>query len=122
MMEGRIRKVWVETPENDVGNWLEFRIAAEWYSTGGQKVTMPVKVLDRYGEQEEHSEDEYLAILDQFGGAELLLDIMEAGGLTQGDVYRLEVYPDGDRSLSKVETDDGDEEIAEAAEEVVEDA
>lgn len=121
-MEGRIRKVWVETPDSGNLNWLEFRIAAEWYSTGGQKVTMPVKVLDRYGEQEEHSGEPYTAVLDQFGGAELLLDIMESGGLTQGDEYRLEVYPDGDRSLSKVETDDENEQIAEAAEEVVDDA
>lgn len=114
-MEGRIRKVWVETPESDEPNWLEFRIASEWYSTGGQKVTMPIKVLDRFGEQEEHSQKEYLAVLDQFGGAELLLDIMEAGGLSQGDEYRLEVYPDGDRSLSKIENGTLDE----AAEEVI---
>lgn len=117
-LDGRIRKVWVETPEDGNPNWLEFRIADEWYSTGGQKVTMPIKVLGKHGDHEERTEKgTYLAILDQFGGAELLLDIMESGGLDQGDEYRLEVYPDGDRRLVQQERSDLDE----AAEEVVAD-
>lgn len=114
MMDGRIRKVWVEKPDDGNPNWLEFRVADEWYSTGGQKVTMPVKVLAKHGDHEEQA-DSYLAILDQFGGAELLLDIMEAGGLSQGAEYRLEVYPDGDRRLVEQEPTD----LEEAAEEVV---
>lgn len=118
-MDGRIRKVWVETPEEGNPNWLEFRVADEWYSTGGQKVTMPVKVLAKHGEHEERTDGgAYLAILDQFGGAELLLDIMEAGGLEQGAEYRLEVYPDGDRRLVEQQNTS---DLNDAAQEVVDD-
>lgn len=111
MKDKRRRKVWVNTPEDaqSTANGIRFRLAEEWYSLGGEKITLPITLLAKIaddGNTEKVSEP-YPALLDQYGGEGLLLDMaLSDQDFEAGTTWELVVYPDGDREINIVEEDD----------------
>lgn len=81
----RKRALWCPSPDEDGPDreWLKLRLAGSWYATDGDRAILPATKLRRSGED---SSAEEAGILVQFGGADLILDISEAG-IEEGDEF-----------------------------------
>lgn len=82
----RKQTFWCPSPNGEEGegdrNWLVCRLSGEWYATDGDRAIIPVTKLRRRGEDRA----EEAGILVQFGGADLILDLMNAE-LEPGDEF-----------------------------------
>jgi len=88
----RVSTFWVPGPDDDQGrpNWLRAELREEWYATDGDKAILPVTKTGRNGEALESKK----GLLVQFGGAELLLDVVNLG-LEVGEEFCIVNPPDG---------------------------
>lgn len=75
---------WVPSPDDDGPDleWLKCRLTDEWYATDGDRAILPITKLHRRGEEPA----EAAGILVQFGGADLILDLVQLG-LEPGDEF-----------------------------------
>lgn len=81
----RKQTFWCPSPDDDgpEREWLKCRLAGGWYATDGDRAILPVTKLRRRGES---SVGEVSGLLVQFGGADLILDLGEAG-IEEGDDF-----------------------------------
>jgi len=81
----RKQTFWAPSPSDDDSHdleWIRCRLADEWYATDGDRAIVPVTITGRRSE----SPSERSGLLVQFGGADLILDLHEAG-IEQGDEF-----------------------------------
>lgn len=81
----RRQTFWAQSPGEDDSHdrdWIRCRLAADWYATDGDRAIVPVTALGRRGEDY----SEVSGLLVQFGGADLILDLHEAG-IEEGDEF-----------------------------------
>lgn len=74
----RLQTFWCPSPDEESAvdrEWLLCRLADDWYATDGDRAIMPVTKLHRRGEDRA----EVRGLLVQFGGADLILDLLNAG-------------------------------------------
>lgn len=91
---------WLPAPEDDESApYIKFRIAGQWYGTDnssqGSKAVLPVSVLDKQTPDVDGVSEPYTAIFSQYGGADLILDLIAKGDFEQGAVYRVTRYQHG---------------------------
>lgn len=79
----RKQTFWVPTPDEGTDReWLRCRLAGDWYATDGDRAILPVTALHRRGQDPA----EISGVLVQFGGADLILDLVQAD-LSQGEEF-----------------------------------
>lgn len=83
---------WLSNPSDDEdapsdGYELHFRVAADWFAVDSEQLILPIIVQDK---TTINVEDEYPAILKQYGGEQLLNDMLLSDGeLQQGSEWIL---------------------------------
>lgn len=81
----REQTFWCPSPDEDANHdreWLLCRLADDWYATDGDRAILPITKLHRRGEDRA----EVSGLLVQFGGSDLILDLVEAG-ISEGDEF-----------------------------------
>ncbi|MFB6199115.1 MAG: hypothetical protein ABEI52_12760 [Halobacteriaceae archaeon] len=77
---------WVPSPDDTEDldrHWLSCRLAGDWFATDGDRAIIPVTKIRR---DNENDYDERSGLLVQYGGADLVLDLVGAE-LEQGDEF-----------------------------------
>lgn len=83
---------WLSNPADDEdapadGYELKFRVAADWFAVDSEQLILPIIVEDKTTIS---VEEEYPAILKQYGGEQLLNDmLLSDGNLEQGSEWIL---------------------------------
>jgi len=94
-MEGeRLPVVWCQRPDDDNDDvpddpYIIFRVARPaFWAVDSDQFILPVNILERNGESYDHPR---LALLKQYGGSNVAMDMMTAGpqGITAGEKYEL---------------------------------
>lgn len=96
----RLPVFWVQRPDEDSDDPAEttrsisFRVTEDWLSTDADQLILPIRLLERNGE-EVNGGDGHAGLLKQYGGERLLNDLlMDEEALESGSHWVIEYSAD----------------------------
>lgn len=101
----RKRVFWVESPDDDDDfdrDWLRCRLAGGWFAVDGDRAIVPITAVER---RSEGTYDGSPGLLVQYGGADLILDMVD---IEEGDTFTV-VNPRNGRPYVEEQLDRDDE-------------